>query len=175
MGVGVVKAKTPRQQISDHVSRQENGCWAWTGTRGRNGYGQVRVKGRLQYAHRVSYELATGTPLPGGVELDHLCRNRACVNPIHLEPVSKTENVRRGLSSFDGRELCKNNLHDITDPANVVRQGGFRRCRECRTAAERRRTQRVSAERAKARAARGEKPWRSALDSDYFNDDWEND
>ena len=77
---------------------QENGCWEWIGLkqpsdsylRPDNGYG--RWRGRA--AHRVMYEMLVG-PIPEGMELDHLCRFKACVNPAHLQPVTHAENVRR--------------------------------------------------------------------------------
>ncbi len=77
------------------------GCWLWTASRGRSGYGQIQIgrKSRNGHnspalAHRVSYELFVG-PIPEGLQLDHLCETRACVNPDHLEPVTNQENARR--------------------------------------------------------------------------------
>lgn len=78
---------------------QENGCWDWVGARDRHGYGCVGngLRGGLQRAHRMMYERLRG-PIPPGLELDHLCRNPACVNPDHLEPVDHRTNVLRGAS-----------------------------------------------------------------------------
>jgi hypothetical protein len=73
-------------------------CWEWTGSRTPHGYGQIRESGvgsALVHAHRVAYEAAVG-PIPEGLEIDHLCRNRACCNPAHLEPVTHQENIQRG-------------------------------------------------------------------------------
>src|ERR1019366_9702648 len=84
---------------------KEEACWEWMGAK-REGYGQVwggsrhlAPSGRYSYlpisATRYSYERFVG-PIPKGLHLDHLCRNRGCVNPEHLEPVTCQENIRRG-------------------------------------------------------------------------------
>lgn len=73
----------------------EFGCWIWQGACSWNGYARVKRDGKLVWAHRWYYEQLKG-PIPEGKDLDHLCRNTKCVNPEHLEPVTKAENQRRG-------------------------------------------------------------------------------
>ena len=74
----------------------ESGCWVWDGGLSSKGYAQIVIAGKRKMAHRVAYEETIG-PIPDGMMLDHLCRNRACCNPKHLEPVTNTENQKRGL------------------------------------------------------------------------------
>lgn len=69
-------------------------CWVWTSARQGKGYGCVFYDGRSQAAHRVSYTVFVGK-IPDGMQLDHLCMNKLCVNPSHLEPVTNAENQRR--------------------------------------------------------------------------------
>lgn len=88
-------------------------CILWSGTINGSGYGVTKVGGRQVYAHRLAYEAATGKPLPArssGLCLDHTCRNRACVNPDHLELVSLGANVLRGASPSGlnaRKEVCR--------------------------------------------------------------------
>jgi 5-methylcytosine-specific restriction endonuclease McrA len=112
-------------------------CWLWTGSCNPSGYGilrTVRPDGRWTTigAHRVSYQLAVG-PIPVSLELDHLCKVRHCVNPAHLEAVSRQENMRRGHRANQthckrGHPLAGDNLH-IT-----ARETIQRRCRTCQRA-----------------------------------------
>ena len=88
-----------------------SGCWVWTKSLNSNGYGmlsQGRGKPQLR-AHRLAYEQAHG-PIPDGLELDHLCRVRACINPEHLEAVTHQENIRRGGTPATARRLMQDIL-----------------------------------------------------------------
>lgn len=109
-------------------------CWNWTGAATRKGYGQVYRNGRRIQATHASYELYVG-PVPEGLELDHLCRNPRCINPLHLEPVTGRENLLRG-NGWAGRNARKTNCpqgHEYT-PANTIMEGTTRRCRTCKNA-----------------------------------------
>lgn len=83
-------------------------CWLWTPPVDRStGYGRINIDRSNIGAHRFAYELLVG-PIPEGLQIDHLCRVRACVNPAHLEPVTVSENVRREMFArgHGGRDLC---------------------------------------------------------------------
>ena len=109
-----------------HVSRMADGCWLWTGHKYPRGYGQFHSRRRVVYAHRFAYEYFVG-PIPSGLVLDHLCRNRACVNPQHLEPVSHTENVRRGEAV---KAVCKAG-HTYDANNTYLDVNGWKHCRTC--------------------------------------------
>ena len=81
-----------------------SGCWLVRGWNSGNGYGKVSVGGRSKMAHRVMYELLAG-PIPEGLILDHLCRNRACCHPDHLEPVTVKINTHRGSAVLFARAV----------------------------------------------------------------------
>jgi hypothetical protein len=79
------------------VRNDEGGCWPWLGAHTKAGYGVLSVKRERVYAHRYAYTLFKG-PIPEGLQLDHLCRNRGCCNPEHLEAVTRRENILRGVA-----------------------------------------------------------------------------
>lgn len=103
-------------------------CWEWTGTHRRKGYGWFDKSS----SHRLAYEWARG-PIPSGLQLDHLCRNHGCVNPLHLEPVTNRENTLRGvgLPAINARKTACVHGHDFTAENTMYRKNGDRVCRAC--------------------------------------------
>lgn len=125
------------------------GCWRWTGSPSKGpcgGYGYFKVDGKRRRAHIVSYELLVG-PVPKGLVLDHVaargCTSKMCVNPAHLEPVTRAENARRAREAR-GRagDLCVQG-----HPFDGLDSRGYRSCSICLRAASRRYKQRVRAAR----------------------------
>jgi hypothetical protein len=114
----------------------ENGCWEWTGAKIPRGYGSISSGGGQLLAHRVAYEIFIG-PIPEGLSVDHLCRNRACVSAEHLEAVSTRENVLRGVGlsaknaqkthCLRGHEFTAENTYWTKNPS-----GPGRECRTCK-------------------------------------------
>lgn len=107
-------------------------CWVWTGAKKPNGYGNFGISGRVVYAHRFAYEILVGV-IPAGFEADHLCRNRACVNPEHLDSVTHKVNVLRGQSPTamhaQATHCPQGHPYDLLNTA--IRRSGRRRCRAC--------------------------------------------
>lgn len=133
--MGSLRVEPELEQMARFAAKVEfsdTGCWLWQGAAGPNGYGGVRVNGRQLSAHRRSYELLVG-PIPDGLELDHLCRTRTCVNPDHLEPVTHQENVLRGdaPSAHNARKTHCKKGHAF-DEANTRWRTGAKAGRVCR-------------------------------------------
>jgi hypothetical protein len=124
-----------------------DGCWEWLGRTTRDGYGRVDVGSRTDgtrgqaSTHRVAYEHYVG-PIPEGFELDHLCRNRSCVNPAHLEVVTHVENMRRSTVGdvARARQLAITHCprgHEYAGRNLYVNPQGGRHCRTCVSARQR--------------------------------------
>lgn len=158
----MIPSATEPQRFWSRVERSESAhpalgtpCWPWTGCVDADGYGRVAFDGRGRMAHRVAYELAVG-PIPDGLVIDHLCRTPRCVNPAHLEPVTRGENVRRGVAgalrrawnlALGRRTHCARG-HAFDDANTSPRSGanqGRRNCRACKRAADHTRRARPSA------------------------------
>lgn len=124
-------------RIADRLDFAPGGCWLWLGSSDPRGYGRIdtRVDGRKapRLVYRVLWEAVVG-PVPDGLELDHLCRTPACVNPDHLEPVTHAENLLRGESpaARNARKTHCKRGHEFTHENTWVnpRTGG-RQCRAC--------------------------------------------
>lgn len=111
----MTKASEPRKRMhrcvspeasfeAKYIPEPNSGCWLWIGALNPNGYGQLKMPHQAVLAHRFSYERFNG-PLLEGMVLDHLCRQRCCVNPEHLEQVTQAVNLARG-----GRHLRHNGM-----------------------------------------------------------------
>jgi len=135
------KQWTFERRVLRHVIRQPDGCWIWPRAKVWNGYGQVWNGNKLVMVHRYVYENMVG-PVPEGMQLDHLCRNRLCCNPEHLEIVTPRENTLRGIgpalsAARQKSKTCCPNGHPYSGE-NLYVYKRERGCRICRAAARRR-------------------------------------
>ena len=124
--------------LEKSIPEPNSGCWLWIGHLSKNGYGKLRVKNnsrwQTQYAHRISYQTFV-CEIPNGLDLDHICRVRSCINPAHLEPVSRSTNLAR--SPLMNRQKIKTSC-----PKGHIYSGvnlrGQRICHECQRIAQQR-------------------------------------
>lgn len=135
--------------LGNAIINLETGCWEWTGTRNPKGYGMLRTGGRRrQLVHRVSYEMTYG-PIPEGLQIDHLCRVRNCLNPAHLEAVTNQVNTLRGetVTAANAAKTHCSQGHEFTPENTHMEAYGARRCLTCRRKRNRERMRVVRAER----------------------------
>lgn len=119
------------ERFWNKVEARANGCWEWTGcVCGRDGYGRFMLDGASRGSHRVALALF-GRDIPPGLEVDHLCRNRGCVNPVHLEIVTHKCNTLRGLAPSANQARRSHCVYGHALIADASRPGR-RVCAECR-------------------------------------------
>lgn len=113
----------------------DRGCWIWFGSKKENGYAQITRDGKHMYVHRAMYEFFR-EPIPTGLVVDHLCMNRACVNPMHMELVDQKTNNYRGRGDTAKRAAqthCKRGHPLSGDNLGIIKDGnGLRYCKRCR-------------------------------------------
>ena len=125
------------------IPEPNSGCWLWTGFLHKSGYGRIAVSHSIsRFAHRVSYETFK-CEIPDGLELDHLCRVRCCINPDHLEPVTHQINALRGETGEVMAALNRDKTHcpqghEYTPENTYIPRRGGRNCRRCKLEAQRR-------------------------------------
>lgn len=128
------KSKDIENRFWSMVNKTE-GCWNWLGSTCNDGYGRISTSkaGKYIYAHRFSFELKNGQ-IPSGMTIDHICRNRKCVNPDHLRVVSNRENILSGISpsAFHAKQTHCIHGHPFSGDNLIIRKSGGRDCKECK-------------------------------------------
>ena len=128
------------QRLLERIELTPGGCWLWTGTKNPRGYGKMTIGGRRgtqKETHRLAYQEFKGE-IPDGLVLDHLCEVRHCMNPDHLEPVSRYENMRRGhdyesLRAGGYRRTHCTYGHEYTEDNTYMSWTGRNWAQRCRT------------------------------------------
>lgn len=126
------KQKTTSERFWEKVDKIDNGCWRWVGAIS-NGYGRFYINGKICLAHRVAFEWAK-SKIPTGMTIDHLCRNRWCVNPDHLDVVSLKDNLLRGIGPTaihaQATHCPQGHPYDLIN--TYFTPNGYRDCRICK-------------------------------------------
>jgi hypothetical protein len=128
----------------EYVRVEDSSCWTWTGSIARNGYSKARINNRHVSGHRAFYEHYVG-PIGPMLTLDHVCRNKRCVNPAHLEAVTSRENTMRAensLARINADKTWCDSGHPLEGENLYVTPDGRRQCRTCRREASARSYQR---------------------------------
>lgn len=123
-----------RERLMLKIEIAPDNCWVWKGVIAYDGYGVAKVDNKRYRAHRLVYETFKA-PIPDGLVIDHLCRNRACCNPDHLEPVTTRVNILRGVgpSALAAVKTACAKGHPFAGSNLIIRSNGQRACRICRT------------------------------------------
>lgn len=140
-------------RLDRRLASAENGCIEWAGARNADGYGVIWVSAtrKHDYTHRLAYVRRYGA-IPGELVIDHLCKNRACCNPLHMEVVTREENTRRGDGGKIGGparaliERAKTHCpygHPYSNDNTYVTPKGHRQCRICKVNAKRKYDEKV--------------------------------
>lgn len=132
-------ARITVEELLKRIERIPDGCWQWRGLIAKSGYGFVKKDGKTFYAHRFWYEYFVGS-IPAGLTIDHLCANRSCVNPDHLEPVTRSVNTKRAWLTSPVRQRplathCKHG-HVWTEESTRITTTRNRQCRICKRSYE---------------------------------------
>lgn len=106
-------------------------CWVWQGGKSNSGYGVMKLFGKMASPHRVAWEWMYAQPIPQSLDIDHLCRNRLCCNPLHLEPVTRSVNNTRGLIGGKKRVDDRCSRGHLVKGQNAKKNGNNILCRIC--------------------------------------------
>lgn len=125
---------TKKETLLFHAVRnRKTGCWDWLGDMNQKGYGRLFYNGKKHSAHRVSFEMFNG-PISEDLEIDHVCENRKCVNPAHLQQITHRQNIRNGRL-MKSRRIPKTHCpqgHPYQGDNVLWTRGGYQYCRQCR-------------------------------------------
>lgn len=139
--------KTDEQWLADKIAIDEHGCWNWTGGLQKDGYGICKRFGQ-SLAHRAVYFMMTGT-ISNELEIDHLCRNRKCVNPLHMQQVTHQQNISRSIyfreRHRNGRKTHCIRGHEFNDQNSFIENYKGKIMRKCRVCINMRQRERWNA------------------------------